>query len=456
MRTVGSTNNWWVVGVACAAQFMVVLDTTIVNVALPAMRADLRLSAAGQQWVVTAYLVTFGGALLLAARLGDLYGRRRIFLAGLVAFTLASLVGGLATDGGVLIGARLVQGLGAAALAPTSLSLITASQPDGHRRARALSFWSAAASSAGAAGMVLGGVLTAQAGWRWVFFVNVPIGVALFAAAVALLASDVDTARTRLDVPGAATLTLGVAALVYAISTGDGWSSPAAVGGLVVAAVMLAAFVAVERRVARPLVPGRILRHGNVRAANAVTFLLGAAMTATIFFTAVSLQQVAGYGALRTGLALLPFTAALLAGTFTSRRLLPVAGPRRLVVAGALVTTAGLAWLSALSDTPSYMVDVLGPTVVAGAGMSLMVLPVTVAATAGVAPGDAGLASGLLNTGRQLGGAVGLAVLVTIATQGYAAALLTAAGVALAAAAAGLLLRAHDPAPAPTPAPQRA
>ncbi|CAO5184245.1 Puromycin resistance protein pur8 [Frankia sp. AiPs1] len=458
-----------VVAIACAAQFMVVLDTTIVNVALPDMRRALGLSAAGQQWVITAYLVTFGGFLLLAARASDLLGRRLVFQLGLAVFSLASLAGGLADNGATLLAARAVQGLGAAALAPASLSLITASHPDPTSRTRALSVWSAAASSAGAAGMILGGVLTDGLSWRWVLFVNVPIGVVLYLATVRLLAPSSRGRDRRLDVPGAVVITAATAALVFGISraTQSGWGSAEVVGALVAAAVLLAAFALIEVRVAQPLIPPSIYRHANLRLANLITAALGAFMTSTIFFLSVYQQQLLGYSPLRTGLSLAPWTLVLVAGTFAARRLMPVLRPVPLLVLGSLCTAAGLAWLSFLPSRPEYLAHVLGPTIIAGVGMSLVVLPVTVIATSGVAPSEAGLASGLLNMGRQIGGALGLAVLVTIATSvtshthgrsavaaavhGYHVALLVAAGLSALTALSALRLlarRAENTAPA--------
>ncbi|WP_261557810.1 MFS transporter [Frankia tisae] len=452
-----------VVAIACTAQFMVVLDTTIVNVALPDMRRALGLSVADQQWVITAYLVTFGGFLLLAARAGDLLGRRLIFQLGLIVFSLASLAGGLAQNGETLLAARAVQGLGAAALAPASLSLITASHTDPDERTRALSRWSAAASSAGAAGMVLGGVLTDALSWRWVLFVNVPIGVGLLLASVRLLAPSHPGPRRRLDYPGAVIVTAATAALVFGISraTQSGWGSVEVIAALVGAAVLLVLFTLIEVRVAEPLIPPSIYRHPTLRIANLITAVLGALMTSTIFFLSVYQQQLLGYSPLRTGLSLIPWTLVLVAGTFAARRLMPLLRPVPLLVVGSLFTAAGLAWLAWVPDRPAYLVHVLGPTLVAGVGMSLVVLPVTVLATSGVAPTEAGLASGLLNMGRQIGGALGLAVLVTVAAtvtahthgrsavaatvHGYHVALLAAAALSLVAAATGLLLLRRHP-----------
>ncbi|MHA6765150.1 MFS transporter [Streptacidiphilus sp. PAMC 29251] len=444
-----------VVAIACVAQFMVVLDTAIVNVALPAMRADLGLSTSQQQWVVDAYLLTFGGLLLLAARAGDLFGRRTVLQAGLVVFTVASLVGGLAENGTMLLAARAAQGIGAAALAPASLSLITVTHPEGHQRSRALGIWGAAASAAAAVGVVLGGVLTDLLNWRWVLFVNVPVGIALIVAvAVSLLPSArPEGRRVPLDLPGAFTVTAGIGALVYGISqaTEQGWSSAAVITALVAAVALLAGFLLIEARTADPLVRLSIFRLRKLSTANLVMLCLGATMTATLFFLSLYLQQLLGYSALRAGLAMLPMSAVLGGGALLSRRLV-VAGIRHLPVYGMVVATAGLLWLTRLPADPAYLAHVLLPTLVVGAGFSISILPVTLAATAGVPHQDAGLASGLLSVSRQIGGALGLAVLVTVSASatttqlqahhsqadatlhGYHLALLIAAGISLLAA----------------------
>jgi EmrB/QacA subfamily drug resistance transporter len=449
-----------VVAIACVAQFMVVLDTNIVNVALPAMRRELGLSPVAQQWVITIYLITFGGLLLLAARASDLLGRRRVFTVGLVVFTGASLAGGLAAGPAMLLMARAAQGLGAAALAPASLSLITASHHDMAQRTRALSFWAAASGSAGAAGMVLGGVLTSELSWRWVLFVNVPIGVGLLAATVWLLNPSPAGRGSRLSVPDAALITAATAALVYGISqaTDCGWGSARVVAALAAAVALAGVFVLVEARTVEPLIPPGIYRHRNLRVANVITIAIGALTTSTIYFLSVYEQELLGYSPLRTGLSLVPWTLVLLVGPFAAQRLLPQLGPARLLALGLLCTGAGLAWLAWLPAQPDYIGRILGPTLLAGAGTALAVLPSTVVATDGVPPAEAGLASGLQNMSRQVGGALGLAIMVTIAAtaaghhggampaavtvHGYHVALLVAAGVsAITAASAAVTLR---------------
>ena len=409
-----------VVAMSCLAQFMVVLDSAIVTLALPQMRAGLGLSASEQQWVLSGYLITLGGFLLLAARAGDLFGRKRLFLFGAAVFTAASLVGGLAADPAMLLAARVVQGAGAAALAPTSLSLITATHTGEQQRRRALTLWSIMGGLAGVAGIVLGGVLTAELNWRWVLFINVPLGVALLAATLAALRPAPHPARAgrmRLDVVGAVTATLGIGALTYGLSqaSASGWGSPGVVAGLVCAGVLLAAFAVVEATGSRPLIPPALFRLRGLSAGNLLMLCMGATMTSAFFFLSLYLQEALGYSALRAGLAMLPTTVMMIAGGLASSRLIPVVGPRLLLSAGALVTAASLVWLTGLPPHPAYLAHILGPALLAGAGMSLMLLPATLSGTNGVPVKDAGAAAGLLNSSRQVGGALGLAALVNIA-----------------------------------------
>ncbi len=307
-----------ILAIACVANFMVIIDTSIVNVALPAMKAALGLSPAQQQWVVDAYLITFGGFLLLAARAGDLFGRKVVFQAGLVVFTVASLAGGVAWSPGMLIGARVIQGVGAAVLGTSSLSLLTASHPEGPSRTHALSLWAAVGASAGAVGLVLGGVLTATLSWRYVLFVNVPIGIALLMAGSAcLMPSPPRCDRERLDLPGALAVTVGIGALVYGVSQASikGWGSAPVIAALAAAAVLVAAFGIVEARSEAPLVPLGIFRQRSLTVGNAVMAGLGMVMTAGLFFLSLYLQQLVGYSALRTGVAMVPTSVMLAART---------------------------------------------------------------------------------------------------------------------------------------------
>ena len=446
---------------ACGAQFMVVLDGLIVTVALPEMRSGLSLSASGQQWVINGYLVTCGGLLLLAARAADLLGHRRMFLAGLAVFTLASLAGGLAHDGSWLLTARVVQGVGAAALAPGSLSLLTLTHT-GEDRARALAVWSATSGSAGALGLVLGGIITDALGWRWVLLINVPVGIVLWIAATKLLPRDHPADRMALDLPGAISVTLGISALVYGISQADagGWGSTRVVVALVLFGALMLVFLGVERRSRNPLVPLAIFRRRNVVLANVVMVLLGVIMTATLFFLSLYQQRVLGYSPLRTGLSLLPMSVVITLGAIASKTLLPKLGPKRLLSGGALVMSAGLLLLATIPAHADYPAHVLAPTLVWAAGASIVTMPCVAIATKGIDPGMAGLASGLVNTSRQIGGAVGLASLSSIAgaasahsaspnagdqlVHGYGVALTVAAGVAFVVALIALQYRAND------------
>jgi EmrB/QacA subfamily drug resistance transporter len=462
-----------IIAIACVAQFVLVLNTTIAAVALPEMHIALGLSVDTQQWVINGYLVTFGGFLLLAGRAGDLFGERVVFRAGLVVFILASLAGGLAQSGGWLLAARIVQGIGAAGMAPASISLIVKSPIDDRRRTHALGLWSIAASAGGAAGLVLGGVLTSALSWRYVLYVNVPLGIALLvAASIGLKPSTASRDWRRLDIPGAVTVTLGIGAAVYGLSDASvsGWGSATVIAALAAAVVLLGAFAVVEARSSQPLVPFSIFRSRPLSIANILFAALGVTLTASIYFLSLYEEQILGYSAIRTGLTLVPMTALFVIGALVARRLVPIYGPRMPIIVGAIITTVGLAWLSRISVHSDYAADVLGPTVLSGAGMSLMAVPIVTAATIGIEPRLAGLASGLVNMSRQVGGAIGLAVLVTIAASaahgsglgpaagvvhGYRTAFLITAAISLASAFIAALLPAPTkPAPGPAaPAP---
>jgi EmrB/QacA subfamily drug resistance transporter len=393
-----------------------------------------------------------------------------VFHAGVTVFTAASFAGGVAQSPAVLIGARAVQGIGAAILATSSLSLITASHPEGPSRTRALSLWAATGSSAGAMGLVLGGVITAELSWRYVLFVNVPVGIALLtAAAVSLTPSPPRADRSCLDLPGAVTATLGFGSLVYGVAQASikGWASPAVIAALAAAPVLLGAFAIIEARSSAPLVPFGILTQRSLIVGNAVMASLGAVMTAGLFFLSLYLQQIVGDSALRTGLAILPISVLLAAGPLVAGRLLARFGARSLTLAGGTLATVGLVWISKLPSDPNYLTQLLGPMLLIGAGIGLMLLPLTTSATVGIEARDAGLASGLFNMARQLGGAVGLAVLVTVAAtttrqshlaspaaatvHGYRIALLAGAAVSLVSVLTATLLPAAAR-PRPTPA----
>ncbi|PNE30818.1 MFS transporter [Streptomyces eurocidicus] len=442
---------------------MVILDVTIVNVALPAMRAGLRLDAPGQQWIVNAYTLGFAGLLLLGGRTADLAGTRRAFLAGVIAFTVASLVGGFATTGGPLVAARAVQGVGAAFLAPATLALIMRTFTEPVSRARAMGAWSVVTAAGGAVGAVVGGVLTEYAGWRWVLFVNVPIGAALLTAALLYVpaAGGERGGARRLDLPGALTATAGLTALVHGAISSEthGWGSPRAWVPVGAGVLLLAGFVVIESRVAHPLVPLAILRHRGLAVANPLVMAMSGAGFSMWFLLSLHLQQNLAFSALQAGLCFVPGSLAIIVGARIATRLVARTGPRPLIVAGMTLSTAGFVGLSRIGAGGGYAGQVAGPFVLASLGFGLSLMPAMVAATSGTEPSEAGLASGLVNTSRQVGGALGLAVLATVAshttaarlvrrphelqqalTAGYGRALLTAAAFTACAALGALAL----------------
>lgn len=412
------TPDWVILALACVAQFMVVLDVSIVNVALPSIGRDLHYSATGLQWVVNAYVLTFAGFLLLGGRAADLYGRRRVYLAGLVLFTGASLVGGFAQTSAWLTTARAAQGLGGAVLSPATLTIIVTTFT-GKRLARALGTWSAVAGAGGAAGAVLGGVLTAEASWRWVLFVNVPIGAAVVVAALVFLTEARRTSAQRLDVLGAVTATAGLAALAYAIVDTDvhPWGSPQTLGVLALGVALLATFVLVQRRAAAPLMPLRLFRSRSLSGANVVMLLVGAAFFSMWYFLSLYLQDVLGDSALRAGLSFFPMGLAIVVGAQVSSRIVPRLGVRPPLLAGTVAAAGGFWWLSGIAPHSAYASAVLGPGCLISFALGLLFTPLAAAATSGVAPHEAGLASGVLNTSRQVGGSIGLAALATLASD---------------------------------------
>jgi EmrB/QacA subfamily drug resistance transporter len=424
--------------VIATAQLMVVLDATIVNVALPHIQTALRFSDGGLEWVVNAYALALGGLLLLGGRAGDLLGRRRMFVAGLLLFSAASLAGGLATSQAWLLAARVVQGAGAAIVAPTALALIATTFPEGARRNRAMGVYAAMSVAGGAAGLLAGGLLVSFASWRWVLFVNVPIGIG---AAIAALAVLPRTARRpgRLDLPGIVTGTGGVAALVYGLSnatTGPGgtshWGDARVVAPLAAGAVLLGAFALIEARSRHALLPVRLLRSRDRLGAYLLMLAVGTTLFGVFFFLTLFVQDVWHYSPLRAGVAFLPLTVAVLAASVAAGRLLARTGARPLLVAGAVASAGGLFWLSRVTGHATYAGGLLGPILVTGAGLGLMFVPLSVVALAGVAEEDSGVAASLLNTGRQVGGSIGLAVLGTVAwTAGFGRAFLVGAGIML-------------------------
>jgi EmrB/QacA subfamily drug resistance transporter len=407
--------------VIATAQLMVVLDATIVNVALPHMQTALRFSGSGLEWVVNAYALTLGGLLLLGGRAGDLLGRRRMLVAGLLLFSAASLAGGLATSPAWLLAARAVQGAGGAIVAPAALALVATTFPEGPPRNRAMGVYAAMSGAGGAIGLLAGGLLVAYASWRWVLFVNVPIGIGVALAAVRVLPA---AARRpgRFDLPGTITGTGGVAALVYGLSNAatspDGtshWGDAKVVAALAAGVVLLAAFGVIETRSRHALLPVRLLRSRDRLGANLMMLGVGTAMFGVFFFVNLFVQDVWGYSALRTGMAFLPMTAAVLAASGAAARFVPRIGARPLLLAGAAASTGGLYWLSWVTEHGTYASGLLGPMLVTGAGFGLLVVPLSLVALARVAEADSGVASSLLNTGRQVGGSIGLAVLGTVA-----------------------------------------
>jgi len=400
---------------------MVVLDVSIVNVALPSIGRDLHYSPTGLQWVVNAYVLTFAGFLLLGGRAADLFGRRRVYIFGLALFTGASLVGGLAQDSTWLTVARAVQGVGGAFLSPATLTIIVTTY-SGPRMAKALGVWSAVAGGGGAAGSVLGGVLTAEISWRWILFVNIPIGVAAGLAAITFLSEarrdEAARAGTRLDVGGAVTVTAGLGALVYAIvgTSTHPWGSAYTLTILAVAALLLGIFAMLERRVAVPLVPFRLFRNRSVTGANMVMLLIGAAFFSFWFFASLYMQNVLGYSALRAGMAFLPMAIIIMVAAQVSSRMLPRLGVRPLLIAGTVMAGGGFLWLAQIHADSGYWANVFGPGMLISGALGVLFTPLAAAATAEVPYTEAGLASGVLNTSRQMGGSLGLAALATVAT----------------------------------------
>ena len=427
----GQPPDWAVLSLVCLAHFMVVLDISIVNVALSAIRNDLGLTISGMQWVVNGYAIAFAGFLLLGGRAADLYGRKRVFLFGLGLFTLASLAGGLAQNDAWLLAARVAQGVGGAVLAPATLTILTTTFAEGPRRARALGLWSAVAGAGGAAGALLGGILTDLVNWRWILFVNVPVGVLAMLAAWVLLRDTRDEGAPRsLDVLGSILVTGGLMTLVYAIVSTETypWGSARTVGTLVIATVLLVWFFVHEARFARaPLLPLGIFRRRAVTVSNIIMFLVGAAVFTSWFLLSLYMQNVLGYSPLTAGLAFLPQTAAIIIGAQIGARLVSRIGARPLLLIGPTISAVGLFWLSRVSADGTYLTTLFVPGVLVTLGVGLAFTPLAWSATAGVPRAQAGLASGLINTTRQVGGALGLAVLSTVAAD-YTRSLLVAEG----------------------------
>jgi EmrB/QacA subfamily drug resistance transporter len=408
--------------VIATAQLMVVLDATIVNVALPNIQTALGFSGSGLEWVVNAYALTFGGLLLLGGRAGDILGRRQVFIAGIVLFSVASLLGGFANSEAWLLAARAIQGVGGAIVAPTALALITTTFPEGPPRNRAMGVYAAMSIGGAAVGLMAGGLLTTYLSWRWVLFVNVPIGVVVVLLAPRAIGKTKGHPGTGFDIPGAITSTLGLAALVYGLSsaatTANGvshWGDTKVVASLVAAVVLLASFIIIESRSKHALMPLRIFRNRNRSGAYLIMLCVGTAMFGMFFFLTIFVQTVWGYSALKTGVAYLPMVATIMVMAGVSAQLVPRIGARPLLLAGSAIGTGGMFWLSRINEHSSYTGGLLGPLIVTAAGLGMLFMPLTLIALSKVDDRDSGLASSLLNTGQQVGGSIGLAVLGTVA-----------------------------------------
>ena len=407
--------------VIAAAQLMVVLDGTIVNVALPHVQGALGFSGAGLEWVVNAYAVTFGGLLLLGGRAGDILGRRRVFVFGLLLFSGASLLGGFATSQWWLLTARAIQGAGGAVIAPTALALITTNFAEGAARNRAFGVYAAMSGAGAAVGLLLGGVLTSYASWRWVLFVNVPIGIVTAAAAHRVL-TESPRRPGRVDLAGGVTATAGIALLVYGLSKAaagsDGvshWADAPVVASLTVAAVLLISFVLIELRSSHPLLPMRLLADRNRSGAYLIMLCIGTAVFGMFFFITLFMQIVLGYSPIRTGIAYLPFAIGTVTSSALASQLIPRVGPRALILTGISAVAGGTFWFSKLTEDASYAGSLLGPILVTSLGLGMVFVPLSLVALHKVGEQDSGVASSMLNVGQQVGGAIGLALLGTIA-----------------------------------------
>ncbi|MCF3177908.1 MFS transporter [Streptomyces sioyaensis] len=414
-----SAPAWLVMVLVCAGQFLVVLDVSVVNVALPAMRTGLGLSELGLQWIVNAYVITFAGFMLLGGRAADLFGRKRIFVLGLALFTVASLGGGLAQQPWQLIAARTVQGVGAAVLSPATLTILTTSFPTGPARTRAIGTWTAVGAGGGAVGGLVGGVLTESLSWRWVLLINVPVGALVLAGAVLWLTESRQDTGRRLDVPGALLVTGGLALVAYGIvqTETDGWASASALLPLAAGLVVIAAFLAVEARAKAPLMPLGLFRLRSVSSANAAMVLAGAAMFSMWYFLSLYVQNVLGYRPLQAGLSFIPHSLSIVLGSKIAPRLMNRLGAKTLAITGAVISAAGMVWQGTMDVHGSYLGTILGPGILMALGAGLTATPIASIATSGADPADQGLVSGLINTSRQMGGALGLSVLSTVAAS---------------------------------------
>jgi EmrB/QacA subfamily drug resistance transporter len=412
--------RWIALILLCFAQFIVVLDASIVNVALPSIGEALNFSQDNLAWVVNAYVLTFGGFLLLGGRLADLLGRRRVFISGLLLVAVASLAAGFADNEGQLIAARAAQGLGAAIISPSALSIVTNTFRDGPERNKALGAWGAVAGAGGAAGVLFGGILTDGPGWEWVLWINVPVALIVAALAPRLILESRSESITRhFDTAGAVSVTAGLSVLVFAIVDANdaGWGSTQTLGLLALSAALIAAFVAIELRSHAPLVPFRIFRLRTLTGANTVGLLLGGSLFAMFFFITLYMQQVLGYSPIEAGLSYLPLALMIIVASGIASGLVTRIGFKPVLAAGMAIIAGALVWFSQVSVGGGYVSDILGPSLLAAIGLGFAFVTTTIAAVSGVREQEAGLASGLINTSQQIGGALGLAVLATIANS---------------------------------------
>ena len=448
--TATSNRKWLALALLCTVQFMVVLDIAIVNVALPSIQTDLGFSQENLQWVISAYALLFGGFLLLGGRAADLLGRRRVFLVGIVVFSVASLLSGIAWSEGSLIAARALQGLGAAIISPAALSILTTMFAEGSERNTALGAWGAVGAFGAVAGVLLGGVLTDLLSWEWIFYVNVPVGIGAFVLVPILLEESRDATARSFDIPGGVLVTAGLVVLVYAITQANdlGWGSAETIGLFAASAALLAAFVAWESRTRDPLMPFSIFRLRTLVGANIAGLILGTALFAMFLMLTLYMQQVLGYTPLETGVAYLAVAGTAIIWSALAASLVTRVGVKPVLVAGMAFMTAGLLYFTQVSVGGSYLGDLLPGFLIVSVGMGFSFVPISIAALAGVKPAEAGLASGLINTSQQIGGALGIAALSAVAastttsrvtegiaapaalTDGFQAAFLGGAGVA--------------------------
>ena len=411
--------KWFALALLCAVQFMVVLDIAIVNVALPSIQVDLGFSQENLQWVISAYALLFGGFLLLGGRAADLLGRRRVFVAGTILFTVASLLAGLAWSEATLIGARALQGLGAAIITPAALSILMTMFAEGRERNAALGAWGGVGAFGAVAGVLLGGILTDVLSWEWIFFINVPVGLAALALTPVLLSESRDLKARSFDLPGATLVTGGLVVLVYAITQASdyGWGSAETIGFFAAATALLGAFLAWEARAAEPLMPFSIFRLRTLTGANIAGLILGTAVFAMFLMLTLYMQQVLGYSPLKTGIAYLAVAGTAIIWSGVAAQLVNRVGVKPVLVAGMATLTAGLVYFSQVSVGGSYVADLLPGFLLIAIGLGFSFVPISIAALAGVRASEAGLASGLINTSQQIGGALGVAILSTLATS---------------------------------------